>query len=246
MTHTFLYSTNELFPLFSFYHVLLLTFFFGAAVWMIRHADFIRQPKANRAIRLTLIITIITQQFMLYGWYYANGAFDVHDALPLYPCRLSTLFVLLLLIRMNDKFFPVVFYWGIVGAVLAMLSPDTEGIGFPNIMFIQFFLGHGALLLGTVFLAITSNYRPTFKGLRTTYFFSFIYFVAMLALNQSIGSNYAYLSTLPPSPFLEGLPAFPIYVPFLLMTMFLLFYGIYAAHRAWYKRFAPEKLPISM
>lgn len=233
---TLFYSTNPLFPLFSIPHLALLALFFGATIWMVRHADFIRKPNVSQRIRITLIVVIIVQQFLLYGWYYANHAFHVLDALPLYPCRLSTLLLLVLLIRMNERLYPIVFYWGIVGAVLAMLSPDTEGIGFPNVMFLQFFMGHGALLIGTVFLAITSHYEPTRAGLKTTFRFSLLYFVAILTLNAYIGSNYAYLNELPPSPFLEGFPGFPYHVPFLLGTMLLLFYSMYVVHKLVYER----------
>lgn len=221
MIHSLYYSEAPTFAILSIEHLsLLLLIFLLAGLFVIRPQIAFRYEKT---IRVSLIVTIIIQQFLLYSWYIAHNAFGPVDALPLYPCRITTLFVLFLLFKWNTKLFHFTFYWGIIGAFLALLSPDTNGLGFPNVMFIQFFLGHAALLIGTVFLAVIHDYKPNQAHLFKTYQYSAIYFLSILFINEWLGSNYAYLRTAPPTPFLSGIPAYPYHVPLLVIVMFSLF-----------------------
>lgn len=150
MIHSLYYSEAPTFAILSIeYLSLLLLIFLLAGLFVTRPQMTFRYEKM-----------IIIQQFLLYSWYMAHHAVDPIDALPLYPCRITTLFVLFLLFKWNTKLFHFTLYWGIIGAFLALLSPNTNGLGFPNAMFIQFFLGHAALLIGTVFLAVIHDYQP--------------------------------------------------------------------------------------
>ena len=169
----------------------------------------------------------MVQQFLLYSWYVMNHEWNVSDALPLYPCRLTTLLVLLMLLTKRTFLLNFTFYWGVIGALLALLSPDTNNLGFPNAMFIQFYLGHSALLLGIIFIIVTTDFSLTKQGLVTTYKQSIIYFALMFIINSIFGSNYAYLRELPPSFFLTWAPSYPWHIPLIIIAIFLLFYVLY-------------------
>ena len=169
----------------------------------------------------------MVQQFLLYSWYAMNHEWNVSDALPPYPCRLTTLLVLLMLLTKRTFLLNFTFYWGVIGALLALLSPDTNNLGFPNAMFIQFFLGHSVLLLGIIFIVVTTDFSLTKQGLVTTYKQSIIYFALMFIINSIFGSNYAYLRELPPSVFLTWAPSYPWHIPLIIIAIFLLFYVLY-------------------
>ena len=125
----------------------------------------------------------------------------------------------------------MLFYWGIIGPILALISPDTENLGFPNAMFIQYFIGHIAILVGVIFLAISNDYKPSTKGLKTCYKYSLIYFSFILVINELLGSNYAYLKHKPPGDFLAFIPGFPFHVPIVIGLMFSLFYLVNVGYR---------------
>lgn len=186
-------------------------------------------------IRSALIAALLLQQFLLYSWYVFNDAFDVVDALPLYPCRITMVLTLFLLIRWNDAVFTFTLYWGLIGAVLALLFPDTNGLGFPNVMFIQFFLGHGALLLGVLFLAIVHDVRPSTIRLTTALRWTVVYFLAVVSINAWTGGNYAYLRIAPPVPLLDGAPSFPWNVPITFGGVAFLFWSLTASFTQWTK-----------
>lgn len=220
-----------MFQPFSGPHLVILFVVFGLALLFLCFPTLIKRPSVTTSIRVTLILMLIVQQFLLYSWYAMNHEWNVSDALPLYPCRLTTLFVLIMLITRRTFLLNFTFYWGIIGALLALLSPDTNELGFPNAMFIQFFVGHSALLLGILFIVITTGFKVTKEGLLLTYKQSLVYFALMFIINTIFGSNYAYLRTLPPSPFLTWAPSYPWHIPLIISAIFLLFYVVYSLCR---------------
>lgn len=207
--------------------MLLLGIIFLLAYLIVRYINDTLPSRYITSIRCTLVITLIVQQFLLYSWYVMNDEWHIADALPLYPCRLTTLLVLLMLITKRTILLNFTFYWGVIGACLALLSPDTSQLGFPNAMFIQFFLGHASLLIGILFISKTTKFTVTKKGLLLTYKQSLLYFALLLLINEIFGSNYAYLRTLPPSIFLTWAPSYPWHIPLVIVAIFLLFYVLY-------------------
>lgn len=230
---TLYHSTHPIFETWSPLHFLVLFVVFGAAVVMMRFPRRVRTYEGP--IRSALIAALFLQQFLLYSWYVFNDAFDVVDALPLYPCRITMVLTLFLLIRWNDAVFTFTLYWGLIGAVLALLFPDTNGLGFPNVMFIQFFLGHGALLIGVLFLAIVHDVRPSTIRLTAALRWTVVYFLAVVSINAWTGGNYAYLRIAPPVPLLDGAPSFPWNVPITFGVVAFLFWSLTASFTQWTK-----------
>lgn len=176
--------------------------------------------------KIFLLMTLFFQQILLYSWYIFTHNFTLKESLPLYPCRISELLCIVLLLRMSEKYFHLLFYWGFSGAIMALLNPDTSNLGFPNAMFIQFFLGHIGIILTIVFLGIIYDYTPTRKSLFTSYKISFIYILFIVVLNKITGGNYAYLAIKPENSFFAKLPEYPYFIPIFVGFMFLIFAGM--------------------
>lgn len=194
------------------------------AIIIIHFKDDLRNNNKYQIIGKTfLLTTLVIQQILLYSWYVYTGNFTLKESLPLYPCRISELLCIILLIKMNNKYFDLLFYWGLSGAIMALLTPDTANLGFPNAMFIQFFLGHIGIILTIIFLGIIYDYNPTKKSLLNSYKVSWFYILIIIVLNKITGGNYAYLAAKPESPFLNKLPKFPYFIPLFIGFMFLLF-----------------------
>lgn len=106
---------------------------------------------------------------------------------------------------------------------MALLNPDTSNLGFPNAMFIQFFLGHIGIILTILFLGIIYDYTPTKKSLLNSYKISMLYILIVIILNKITGGNYAYLAVKPQNTFFDILPEYPYFIPVFVGGMFLLF-----------------------
>ncbi len=191
---------------------------------IVRFKEDLRNNNKHQIVGKTLLLTVlIIQQILLYSWYIFTGNFTIRESLPLYPCRISELLCIILLIKMNDKYFDLLFYWGFSGAIMALLNPDTSNLGFPNAMFIQFFLGHIGIILTILFLGIIYDYTPTKKSLLNSYKISMLYILIVIILNKITGGNYAYLAVKPQNTFFDILPEYPYFIPVFVGGMFLLF-----------------------
>lgn len=183
--------------------------------------------KQDRNIRITLISLLFLQQMGLYTWYFVQGKFDPIDALPLYPCRLWQLSAILYLLTRRREFFAINFLMGIPSAILAFAMPDTSGLGFPNLMFIQFYVGHIMLLLVPIYGFFKEEQQIDKKMLKFCMAVYVVYILSVSFLNRQLGSNYGYVSEPPyDNLFFQMIdPIYPIlYMGFAFMVL-----------RAWYR-----------
>lgn len=221
------FSNQPLFPSFSAPHLLLLGMPLFAIIGMVRNKAVIQSGRSSTYVWAGLMTLLLGQQVLLYSWYYFTGNFDIRDALPLYPCRISSLMCIWLMLFWNEDVFNLLFFMGLPGATLALLMPDTWNLGFPNAMCIQFFAGHAAILMTVFYLIIKHRYRPSRQALMGAYKFCSLYLAALIVFNQIIGSNYAYMAHKPSIPALAFLPDFPYHLPIFIGFMYFLFLVIY-------------------
>lgn len=221
------FSKNPLFPAFSTTHLVLLGLPVLLIIGMLKNKALVRDSKGGKAIWFGLMGLLLGQQVLLYSWYYFTGNFDFRDALPLYPCRISSLLCIVLMIHWREDLFNLLFFMGLPGATLALLMPDTWNLGFPNAMCIQFFAGHSAILMTIFYLTIKHNYRLSNRALKSAYKYCSIYLGILLIVNHFLQSNYAYMAHKPNIPAFAGLPDYPYHLPIFIGGMYFLFFVLY-------------------
>lgn len=218
------HSNNPSITYFSKEHLEIMLLVILLTTIIIHFKEDLRRNNIHQKVgKIFLLSILITQQILLYSWYVFSGNFTIKESLPLYPCRISELLCIILLIKMNEKYFDLLFYWGLSGAIMALLNPDTSNLGFPNAMFIQFFLGHIGIILTILFLGIIYDYTPTKESLLNNYKISCFYIMMIMALNKITGGNYAYLAVKPENSFFDKLPGYPYFIPIFIGFMFLTF-----------------------
>ncbi len=91
------------------------------------------------------------------------------SALMFQMCGLSIL--LLPLAHFTDRperrqlLFDVLYFWGIGGAIQALVSPDIGANGFPAYRYFSFFVSHGLIIASTLLLAVAGGVRITLQSL---------------------------------------------------------------------------------
>lgn len=221
-------SNNPLFASFSPTHLFLMGLPILGIILMLKNKEAVKSAKTSKSIWFALMALLFGQQVLLYGWYYFTGNFDVKDALPLYPCRISSLLCIGLMFKWNEDWFNLLFFMGLPGAALALLMPDTWNLGFPNAMCIQFFAGHSAILMTIFYLVITKDYKPSKKALISAYKFCSIYLGLLIVINQYQGSNYGYMAAKPNISALSWLPNYPYHLPIFIGFMYFIYWVVYA------------------
>lgn len=221
------------FPLFSQNHLLALGIILLVLLYMFLNKDGFENEKRRNRFRKVLGFTLIAQQSLLYLWYFTSGNFTLGETLPLYTCRIAIFLCIGMLLTESYKCFELAYFWGIAGGIMALMTPDTSGFGFPHIMFVQFFVGHGGMIISIIFMILVYEYKPTKESVYRTSKWTLLYFAIVGTLNYLVDGNYSYLRAKPATATpMDILPVYPYYVPIFIaafIASFWLFYMPFSA-----------------
>ncbi|WP_408607018.1 YwaF family protein [Anaeromicrobium sediminis] len=216
------------FSLYSMEHVLALSIILGIIIFLFIHREKLKENHTRIKVGRIIASILFVQTFFLHFWFFQSGTFTLQESLPLYLCRITTILCIFMILKEDFSFFEIVYFWGLGGASQALLTPDTGGFLFPHWIYIQFFISHGGILISIFFMMIAYEYKPNFKSLKKTFKWSFIYLFIVWNINYFVNGNYSYLRNKPLTPtILDYLPAFPYYIPFMVMGMFFVFFILY-------------------
>lgn len=158
-------------------------------------------------------------QIGLDGW--------VRNHMPLHVCGVAVLLTTWTLLFRSGKTYEIVYFWGLVGAANAVLTPGGLAVDFPQYRFFQYFIAHSGIVTGVLFATWGLGMRPTLRGMFRAfgYLAGFAAFVAVA--NLLLGSNFMWLSAAPPgtvSPFFAA--PWPWYLPILAVVGFTMFFVV--------------------
>ena len=223
-------STTEssVFPLFSVGHITALAIIIAIIISMFVFSKKLKSESVKKWAGYIIGIFMFLQQFLLYLWYQTSGNFTVQESLPLYACRITSILCIIMMMNKKYSVYEVVYFWGLGGAIPALITPDTGGFLFPHIMYIQFFVGHGGILIAMFFMMIAYEYKPTIKSLIKSIKCLFAYFICVDVFNFIFQANYSYLRAKPNThSFFDYLPQYPYYVPIIFVIYVAIFTVLY-------------------
>ena len=155
------------------------------------------ESKKNIFKLALLILVIINDGFAFYKTAYIFEN-PWQRGLPLHMCDFSAYSILAYLFTKIRIFFVFAFFWGILGAGFALLTPDVI-YGFPYFEYIQSHIGHSFILIGVSYALQVDSQKviasDPFKILAITT----ILLAAIYAVNSIIGrgANYWYVNFKP-------------------------------------------------
>lgn len=218
---------NPSFPFFSIIHLIPLFIIFSIFILVYIKKDVLKKTYNRRLFMTILGIIMLIQQIFFYSWYMCSRI-GLKEALPLYMCRITAIIVIYTLFTDTKKFHFIIYFWGLLGATIALLMPDTSGHLFPHIMFVQFFITHGGILVALLFFMVVDGYRPEWSDFLKITAFTVVYALIINIINPLVCGNYAYFSAPPKSAaFFSALPKGLIYKLGLLGILILLSFILY-------------------
>lgn len=120
------------------------------------------------------------------------------ESIPLHMCDFSKISIGLYLLGYGPRFFHCAFFWGIIPASMALLTPGLS-FAFPDPEYVNFYYGHGLILLGVSIAVFCLNERPYFKDflyvVRITLLLTLVVYILNLILGQD--ANFWYLKDKP-------------------------------------------------
>jgi hypothetical integral membrane protein (TIGR02206 family) len=149
-------------------------------------------PRIDRAVAFSLALLLATNYlgFALYLW--SHHLLFWQQALPFQLCDWAMVTIIVALLTARRSWTEVSYFWGIGGTFQAILTPNLQ-VGFPDIRFISFFVGHCGIVAGVLYLMIAHRFRPTLGSVGRTLLWSQLYLFATLAIDYLTGVNYGFL-----------------------------------------------------
>ncbi|SET93132.1 conserved hypothetical integral membrane protein TIGR02206 [Salinibacillus kushneri] len=221
-------NTGDPFTLFSASHLfmLLIGALLGCLLVVFRHR--IRShPVMDKWLCNLLIMVLVLSEGSLNLWYIIVGNWDIRETLPLQLCSISLLMSIIMLITRSTKWFEMVYFLGIGGALQALITPEIF-YDFPHYRYFHFFIAHIFIILSSLYMIVIEGKKVTLKSVwKTMLVLNGIAFVIFF-LNQWINANYMFLAHKPVNPsILDYLPEFPWYIFWLEIFALLMFFLLY-------------------
>ncbi|WP_244671078.1 TIGR02206 family membrane protein [Bacillus sp. NTK034] len=209
------------FMVFSAPHIAMIVLFAAAAVLLFIFRKVLY--RLDQEFRLYMFLLLFTLELLYHFWLYHGGRWDISFTLPLQLCSISLVLCLLLLASKSKTVFQIVYYIGVTGALMAILTPELF-LGFPHFRYFQFFITHNLIVCTCLYFVFVHQFRPTGKGLFQS--FTFLNFCAAAAFfaNKLTGGNYMFLSRKPENPSLiDYFGPYPYYIITLEIAAIFLF-----------------------
>tara|TARA_B100001173_G_scaffold309913_1_gene323285 strand:- start:3286 stop:3891 length:606 start_codon:yes stop_codon:yes gene_type:complete len=160
-----------------------------------------------------------------------NGNWDIYENLPLHLCSISNLIVcFILFIPKNQKLFEFLFYCGLWGGLMAILTAQINDYDGSFFKYIQYYSSHGTIIFMPLFMYFHLGYKLSkFSWLRLLFILN-ICMAIIIPINLKIGSNYMYLAEAPniKNPLVYG--DWPFYIlnwEFIILILFYITYVLF-------------------
>jgi len=204
---------------FSGEHFVALAVVVGGSIALAVGVRATKSERLDRVVRWVLAVACVAYEGIEIPWRVIGDIAPLHLSLPLHLCDVSILIAPVVLLTANRYAFELLYFWGIGGAMQALLTPALLS-GFPAPICIVFFLGHGLIIAGALHAAVVMRLRPTPWSIPRVWLITIAYGLLILPLNHLLGSNYLYIMRKPHTPsLLDLMGPWPWYLLTLLAVM---------------------------
>ena len=162
----------------------------------------------QRNVVFILIAVTLLQELLHYFFKINLNTFDIAQDLSLHMCGISVFISCYALYTKNQAAFELSFFWGLAGALQAILTPDPTRFHFGYISTFWSFLSHGIIIMNVFWLIFVDNMRCRKNSLLNTILVTngAIFIIGIINSAIGNGANYWFICEKPSgdSPFLIG------------------------------------------
>lgn len=181
----------QTFTSFSLPHLITLILFFLTCFLFVYYRK--KLKSYQNLIKWTLFTILIVCEVSFHLWLILTNQWEVAD-LPFQLCSLSTFLSLFLFLKLNQKVFNLLFFIGLLPAILSMVTPDIV-YQFPHFRFLKYFLHHSAIPLAVLYFILFEGYRVPRKAVITSYLTLNVIAVPIFFLNVLLDTNFFFLAS---------------------------------------------------
>jgi len=153
-------------------------------------------PDTRRILSSTLGIVLICRELWKNWYIYQLGIWEINTSLPLHLCGISALLAGVMLFKTHQKGFEFLALISFAGAFHAILTPQlNHGASMPQVL--EYYIGHGGVMLVPVYLAIVDGYRIEKGSWKDVFIYCQLLLVFIGIINFVLNANYMYLCSPP-------------------------------------------------
>ena len=161
---------------------------------------------------------------------YLIGDWNTATDLPLHLCGISGLICAILpFLKRKQVLFDFVFYTGIIGGIMSMLTPQMNSYDGSQFAYLEYYVRHSIILVMPIYLLQNYGMELTKKSMIRTFITLNVLLAIIMPFNFYVGGNYMYLAEPPQvkNPLVIG--EWPYYVlwfeVFMIVLLLVLFYS---------------------
>ena len=196
------------------------------ALWFSR--TWFSQPKIDERSRWLIAALLLLQELSLSIWRLSNGSWSAGTTLPLHLCGIGIVLAAFALINRSYLLYELVFFWGLGGAIQALLTPDIGQYGYPHYRYFQFFVSHGTLIFASLYMTWIGGLRPTHRSIWKAWGITNLYMVFIAGFNLLTDGNYLFICHKPEGgSIMDFMGPWPWYILVLEVVALVSFYIYY-------------------
>ncbi len=161
---------------------------------------------------------------------YLIGNWNTATDLPLHLCGISGLICAILpFLKRKQVLFDFVFYTGIIGGIMSMLTPQMNSYDGSQFAYLEYYVRHSIILVMPIYFLQNYGMELTKKSMIRTFIALNVLLAIIMPFNFYVGGNYMYLAEPPQvkNPLVIG--EWPYYVlwfeVFMIVLLLVLFYS---------------------
>ena len=122
----------------------------------------IRMPPDKRRVLMVTLGTVILVLEVFQQFYYSHlGIWTIEKSIPIHLCGISVIIAGVMMIKPDQNGFEFLALIGSPGALHALLTPQLNH-GYDIFLVYKYYIGHSAIILIPLFLAIVQGYSSIF------------------------------------------------------------------------------------
>jgi hypothetical integral membrane protein (TIGR02206 family) len=215
------------FQLFGPGHLLVLAIAATLGTLLIR-AGLRADADGRRNLRRLLASLLLINEIGRHAWALLQGVWKIQTDLPFQLCAAMVWITAFALFFNARRLFPMLYFFGIAGALQGVLTPDAGAYGLPHYFGLEVLFSHSSIVIGGIWVAVVESYRPQFRHFWAIFGGLNVAALIMYFVNSAIGSNYLFVNSKPATAsIIDLLPAWPWYILYLEVIAFVLFFSLY-------------------
>jgi hypothetical integral membrane protein (TIGR02206 family) len=177
--------------------------------------------------RWVLVIILAISELSIIFWSISVDQWDLKFNLPLQLCTISLYLCMYMLVFKCYPIFEIVYFFGLAGALQALITPDLL-YTFPHFRFFHFFIAHFAIILSILYMVWVEKFTVSFRSMVKSLVVLNGCAIIAFFVNKTTGANYMFLARKPSNAsILDYLGPYPWYIFSLELLAFIMFVLLY-------------------